>query len=176
MNTYKESHRNYVTMAPKSCYVGSVKSYYYRLCVIYCVHEWAVLHVLEERGECWQEDQDTVHAQHRTGAVRPLFPSLFVRYQYANEQEEEVEDDVDREPYQGRSTAETKLKYVMWQALLRVHPVSLRSLGLAIAGNKATLTDVETVFGEQLDEADIGDHTVPIRVPCLQKVHTKHAS
>ena len=145
----------------------------------YCVHEWAVLHVLEERGERWQEDQDTVHAQHRPGAVCPLFPPLSVRYQYADEQEEEVEDDVDREPYQGRSTGETKLKDVVQQALSMVQPVSLCSLGLAIAGNKATLTDVETVFGEQLDEADVGDHTIPIRVPCLhtrQKVHTKHAS
>ena len=156
---------------------GNVKSY--RLCVIYCAHEWAVLHVLEERGECWQEDKDTVHAQHRTGAVRPLFPPLFVRYQYADEQEEEVEDDVDCEPCQGRNIGETKLKYVVWQALLGIQPVSLRSLGLAIAGNKATLTDVETVFGEQLDEVDVGDHTIPIRVPCLhtrQTIHTKHAS
>ena len=138
--------------------------------MIYCAHEWAVLHVLEERGERWQEDKDTVHAQHRTGAVRPLFPPLFVRYQYADEQEEEVEDDVDCEPYQGRSIGETKLKYVVWQVLLRVQPVSLRSLGLAIAGNKPTLADVEAMFGEQLDEADIGDYTVPIWVPCL---HTR---
>lgn len=133
----------------------------------YCVHEGTVLHALEERGEGWQKNQDTVHAQHRSGAVRPLFPPLSVCYQYTDEQQEEVEDEVHREPYQRRSTGETKLKYVVEQALSGVHPVSLRSLGLAIPGNKPTLADVEAVFGEQLDEADIGDYTVPIWVPCL---------
>ena len=136
----------------------------------YCAHEGTVLHALEERGEGWQKDQDTVHAQHRPRAIRPLLPPLFVCYQYTDEQQEEVEDEVDREPYQRGSTGETKLKYVVQQALSGAHSVSLRSLGLAIAGNKPTLADVEAVFGEQLDEADIRDYTVPIWVPCL---HTR---
>ena len=49
---------------------------------------------------------------------------------------------------------EHELLHAIQQELPGVEPSPLRPLGLAIAGDEATLTYVEAVFGEQLDEAD----------------------
>ena len=122
----------------------------------------AVHHGVNEGRESWQEDDDTVHTQHWPRPKRPEAPRILpkslsptVRADTDGKQDQ-VKSHKKEEPHKGAHVGVEELLEGTGGSLPAVHVggALLGGLGLAVAGNKSRLADVQLMLGEELDQAD----------------------